>query len=128
MRGWAPDTVLAALVAQLAPMVLTDPRDPSALGIIGATAADDVVLSRPGVRDRLAAMLTVALAQGATGMAADIAGYTLRPWGFEPDQVAAKTLLLFGAKDPVAASGTAGGGRDSSPTPGWRSSRTPATS
>jgi pimeloyl-ACP methyl ester carboxylesterase len=84
--------------------VPADPRDPAALGIIGATPADDAALSRPGARDRLGAMLAVAFAQGSTGMAADIAGYTLRPWGFEPREVAAKTLLLFGAKDPVAAS------------------------
>ena len=104
MRGWAPQTVHVALAAQLASMLPADPRDPAALGIIGATAADDETLHQPGARDRLATMLAVAFAQGAAGMAADIAGYTLRPWGFELDEVAAKTLLLFGAKDPVAAS------------------------
>lgn len=35
-------------------------------------------------------------------MAADIAGFSLQPWGFEPGEVQAKTLLLYGAADPVA--------------------------
>jgi hypothetical protein len=47
-------------------------------------------------------MLRAAFAQGATGLAADIAGYCLRPWGFEPEEVEAKTLLLYGSRDPMA--------------------------
>jgi pimeloyl-ACP methyl ester carboxylesterase len=35
-------------------------------------------------------------------MAADIAGYCLRPWGFEPAEVRAKTLLLYGSRDATA--------------------------
>jgi pimeloyl-ACP methyl ester carboxylesterase len=47
-------------------------------------------------------MLRAAFAQGAVGLAADIAGYCLRPWGFEPEAVDAKTLLLYGSRDPLA--------------------------
>jgi pimeloyl-ACP methyl ester carboxylesterase len=46
-------------------------------------------------------MLGVAFAQGAAGMAADIAGYSQRPWGFEPSDVEAKVLLLYGTADPA---------------------------
>jgi pimeloyl-ACP methyl ester carboxylesterase len=49
-------------------------------------------------------MLGEAYAQGAVGMAADIMSYCLRPWGFEPGEVHVKTLLLYGANDPVAGS------------------------
>jgi pimeloyl-ACP methyl ester carboxylesterase len=47
-------------------------------------------------------MLRAAFAQGAAGLAADIAGYCLQPWGFEPEEVEATTLLLYGSRDPVA--------------------------
>ncbi len=47
-------------------------------------------------------MLADAFAQGTTGLASEIAGYGLRPWGFEPAAVRAKTLLLYGSRDPVA--------------------------
>jgi pimeloyl-ACP methyl ester carboxylesterase len=49
-------------------------------------------------------MAVEAFAQGAAGMAMDIAGYSLRPWGFDPSQVQQKTLLIYGARDPVAGS------------------------
>jgi hypothetical protein len=60
-------------------------------------------VERPDVRERLTAMLGVAFAQGVGGLAADTAGYMLRPWGFDLDDVNAKTLLLYGADDQVAA-------------------------
>jgi pimeloyl-ACP methyl ester carboxylesterase len=47
-------------------------------------------------------MLESAFAQGAVGLAGDIAGYCLQSWGFEPEAVQAKTLLLYGSRDPVA--------------------------
>jgi hypothetical protein len=47
-------------------------------------------------------MLEAAFVQGARGLAADIAGYCLQPWGFGPDAVQAKTLLLYGSRDPLA--------------------------
>ena len=47
-------------------------------------------------------MLRAAFVQGADGLAADIAGYCLQPWGFEPETVLADTLLLYGSRDPLA--------------------------
>jgi pimeloyl-ACP methyl ester carboxylesterase len=70
--------------------------------MLGAGPADQAALDRPGARERLETMLRNAFAQGATGMALDIAGYCLAPWGFQPEQVSAKTLLVYGAEDPVA--------------------------
>jgi pimeloyl-ACP methyl ester carboxylesterase len=67
-------------------------------------AAGDVadVLDQLGAGPVGVAMLTAAFAQGAAGMAADIAGYCLQPWGFEPADVKAKTLLVYGARDATA--------------------------
>jgi pimeloyl-ACP methyl ester carboxylesterase len=47
-------------------------------------------------------MLDEAFRQGTVGLAADMAGYCLRPWGFEMSDVTTKTLLLYGARDAVA--------------------------
>jgi pimeloyl-ACP methyl ester carboxylesterase len=47
-------------------------------------------------------MLEAAFVQGSGGLAADIAGYCLRPWGFEPRSVEVETLLLYGARDALA--------------------------
>lgn len=100
MRGQPAGQVHAALAEQLAGVQLDDPAQ--ALAVLGAGAADQPVLARPGVRSRLAEMFGAAFAQGLTGLAADVAGYCLQPWGFEPAEVTAKTLLLYGAEDPVA--------------------------
>lgn len=61
--------------------------------------ADAVPLAAPGVTDRLRAMLDAALRQGGAGMAADVGGYTLAPWGFDPADVRAEVLLGYGAAD-----------------------------
>jgi pimeloyl-ACP methyl ester carboxylesterase len=102
MRPLPPDVVHAAFAEQMTPTLPTDPHAREALEALGAGPADDEALERPGAAERLGRMLAGAYAQGAVGMAADVAGYTLRPWGFEPSAVAAKTLLLYGAADPVA--------------------------
>ncbi|GIH04713.1 alpha/beta hydrolase [Rhizocola hellebori] len=99
LRSMPPDQVHAALTQQLAPLA-TDPAH--AVALLGAGPADQAALAAPGARDRLEAMLRNAFVQGAAGLAADIAGYCLAPWGFEPEQVEAKTLLVYGAADPVA--------------------------
>jgi hypothetical protein len=59
------------------------------------------VLAQPGLAGRLRAMLDEAFDRGATGMVEDVAGYTLRPWGFEPSDVSADVLLGYGADDPL---------------------------
>jgi pimeloyl-ACP methyl ester carboxylesterase len=100
LRGQPAGQAHLALREQLAAAVPADPGQ--ALALLGNGDADAAALDRPGARDRLAAMLDAAFAQGVIGLAADIAGYCLQPWGFEPAEVAAKTLLLYGAADPVA--------------------------
>jgi pimeloyl-ACP methyl ester carboxylesterase len=102
LRGLPPEEAQAALQAQLAPAMPKDAADPSALRMLAVSDADEAALALPGARERLGLMLSAAAAQGAAGVAADIISYGLRPWGFEPDAVRAKTLLLYGSADPVA--------------------------
>lgn len=102
LRGIPPEQVQALLEEQFAPTVPADPAAPDALAMLGVAEADDAALSLPGARARLAGMMTEAFRQGAAGVAADIAGHNLAPWGFEPEQVRARTLLLYGGADPVA--------------------------
>jgi pimeloyl-ACP methyl ester carboxylesterase len=104
LRGFAPDAALAALSQQLEPLIPRDASATDALSLLAASAADDTALTIPGARGRLTRMLQAAFAQGVIGFASDIAGYCLQPWGFAPEAVQAKTLLLYGSKDPVAGS------------------------
>jgi pimeloyl-ACP methyl ester carboxylesterase len=104
LRDKPPAEVHRALGAMLQVIVPADPASDEALGPLGGSPADADALARPGVRDRLTVMLQAAFAQGTSGIAADIAGYGIRPWGFEPSDVAAKTLLVYGAADPIAGS------------------------
>lgn len=98
-RGQPPAVVYEQMTAAFAAMLPADPVD--ALPMLGAGEQDAPVLDSPGARDRLAGMLAAALAQGAAGIVADIASYTLRPWGFEPGEVGANVLLLYGGRDPI---------------------------
>jgi pimeloyl-ACP methyl ester carboxylesterase len=99
LRGAPAAAAHAALTAAFGPMPeAVDAR----LGLAGVDVADAAVLERPGVRERLRAMLDAALEQGVAGMVADIAGYTLRPWGFDPSDVGAEVLLGYGADDSLA--------------------------
>jgi pimeloyl-ACP methyl ester carboxylesterase len=102
LRGLAPDEVHAELSARLDTVIPEDPNAPAALWLLGAGVADDEALRRDGVQARLGELLRESFVQGADGLAADIAGYCLQPWGFEPDAVQAKTLLLYGSRDPLA--------------------------
>lgn len=63
--------------------------------------ADEGTLARPGVRDALVVMLAEAFVQGAAGLAADIASYTVAPWGFDPRAVGAPVHCWYGAQDTV---------------------------
>jgi pimeloyl-ACP methyl ester carboxylesterase len=101
LRGQPPAAIHAALAAQLAMLVPADPHAPEALGLLGGGSGDEVVLADPAARQRLARMIAEGFAQGAVGLAADIAGYCLQPWGFEPAEVTRQTLLLYGGQDPV---------------------------
>ena len=104
MRDLPPDEVHGQLAVQLEQMLLQDSSLIARLSLLGKSPADEEALAMPGAADRLAEMLDAAFAQGAIGLATDIAGYTLRPWEFEPAQVQAKTLCLYGAADPIAGS------------------------
>ncbi|MFT4293913.1 MAG: alpha/beta hydrolase [Micropruina sp.] len=113
-----PDSVRAALGGLEAadPLeaarALTRPLEPytdvvnqfAPLDFFGGVAIDQEAVAADLRPDgRIAAMSRAALRQGAGGFAAEVAGFHLRPWGFEPTEVMAKTLLLYGNKDPVVA-------------------------
>ena len=99
----APEEAHADLAASLESLVPSDPFSDEALWLLAAEGTSDrAALMSPGVRNRLGEMLRAAFAQGATGLAADIAGYCLQPWGFQPEAVEAETLLLYGSRDPLA--------------------------
>jgi pimeloyl-ACP methyl ester carboxylesterase len=102
LRTLAPEDVHAELDDRLGSLVPEDPFSGDALWLLAAVTSDEPALRTPGVRDRLGEMLRAAFAQGTAGLAADIAGYCLQPWGFEPEAVEAKTLLLYGSHDPIA--------------------------
>ena len=103
LRGLPPEAARDQLAEQLSAIVPTRAGDEAALGLLGRAPVDDSAVEADGARERLATMLEVAFAQGAIGMAADIAGYGIHPWGFEPSQVAAKVLLVYGSQDPAIA-------------------------
>ena len=104
LRGKLPAEVHRTLAAQLSQMLPPDNASAAQkLQMMGRSAADDWVLELPGAAERLGQMLQAAFAQGHAGDSADIAGYCLRPWGFEPADVKAKTLCLYGAKDALGA-------------------------
>ena len=102
LRALAPAEAHAELAGRLATVIPADPFAPEALWLLAAGECDAPALDREGVRQRLGEMLEAAFGQGARGLVADIAGYCLQPWGFEPEQVEAKTLLLYGSRDPLA--------------------------
>jgi pimeloyl-ACP methyl ester carboxylesterase len=96
-----PNCAHARLQARLDAVAPSDPDAPEAFRLLGTSPADDTVLQAPSARRRLGEMLEAAFDQGSTGLAADIAGCSLQPWGFEPEAVQAETLLLYGARDPL---------------------------
>jgi pimeloyl-ACP methyl ester carboxylesterase len=97
-----PGEAHAELTRRLRSLVPTDPFSGEALWLLAAVTSDEAALGDEGVRSRLGDMLRAAFAQGACGLAADIAGYCTQPWGFEPEDVRARTLLLYGSHDPLA--------------------------
>lgn len=102
LRALGPEAAHAALGGRLASLIPENPDSREGLSFLCAGSADDAALGEHGVRARLAEMLRAAFAQGANGLAADIAGYCLQPWGFEPEDVMAETLLLYGSRDLLA--------------------------
>jgi pimeloyl-ACP methyl ester carboxylesterase len=102
LRGLRPEKAQAELEARFGDVAATDLSSDAALEWLAASPAEVAALETPGTRERLRCMLDDAFAQGAVGLASDVAGQMLRPWGFEPEEVAAKTLLLYGSLDVVA--------------------------
>lgn len=105
LRSLAAARAHDQLGSRLSSLIPMDPFSGDALWLLGAATSDEPALRHSGVRHRLGEMLRAAFTQGAAGLAADIAGYCLQPWGFEPESVAAKTLLLNGSHDPIAGPG-----------------------
>lgn len=103
LQGQPAQPATAALAEQMTAVVPADPAGPEALALLGRAPVDERILAAPGVQARLGAMMAQAFAQGAVGMAAEVAGYSLQPWGFVPEEVHAKTLLLYGDKDAIGA-------------------------
>lgn len=101
LRGLPPTTVHARLSGILAATKPADFHAPEALAALGSSPGDTAILARADTRQRLGDMLAKAWKQGAAGIAADIAGYTLQPWGFDPGDVKARVLLVYGEADPV---------------------------
>jgi pimeloyl-ACP methyl ester carboxylesterase len=97
-----PEAAHAELCARLRSVVPADPFAADALWLLAAGPADAAALNVAGARTSLGEMLSSAFAEGVGGLAADIAGYSLRPWGFEPEAVEAETLLVYGSHDPLA--------------------------
>jgi pimeloyl-ACP methyl ester carboxylesterase len=100
LRGASAADAHAALTAAMGPMVESLTGD-DRFAVLGVGEADGAVMARSGVADRLRGMVDETFAQGAAGMVADVAGYTLQPWGFEPADVTADVLLGYGADDPL---------------------------
>jgi len=103
LRGLPPEVVHTAMASQFEGMTGMDMRSHEALELVGASPADAEALDLPGASESLATMLETAFRQGVTGLASDLAGFSFQPWGFDPAQVQAKTLLMYGSSDPVAA-------------------------
>jgi pimeloyl-ACP methyl ester carboxylesterase len=100
LRGAPVPDAHAALSAEMGPMLAALSGD-ARFGMVGIGDQDAAALAEPGVADRVRGMLDEAFAQGGAGLIADIAGYTLQPWGFEPADVAAEVLLGYGAGDEL---------------------------
>ncbi len=102
LRGREPEEAQAELEVRFRDAVAVDMQSDGSWAWLGASAEESAALEVPGVRERLRGTLEAAFAQGAAGLAADVAGQALRPWGFRPEEVRAKTLLLHGSCDVVA--------------------------
>jgi pimeloyl-ACP methyl ester carboxylesterase len=102
MRGMPVDDARGVMREQMGQMIPAGVTDEVWQAMLAGSNADAPVLADPATRERLKAMMRHAFAQGLDGMIDDILGYTLRPWGFEPGDVDARTLLVYGGNDPVA--------------------------
>jgi pimeloyl-ACP methyl ester carboxylesterase len=106
LRGLPAKDVHAAMTQQLKDYVSMVAENPEmGLEMLGRSDADGPVLEHPEAAERFTGLLRAAFVQGSTGLVSDMAGYTMRPWGFEPADVSAETLLLYGSADPITGPG-----------------------
>lgn len=98
LRGVPAAEAQAAMTEVFAPMLAATTGD-ARFALLTDPDVDAAVLAGAGVAERLRVMLDGAFARGAAGMVADVAGYTLAPWGFEPSAVRAEVLLGYGERD-----------------------------
>jgi pimeloyl-ACP methyl ester carboxylesterase len=98
LRHLPPNEAIISLAAMFDEFMGAEPPPEQMVDAVVTAGVDDS--ARAEAYDRLLGMMRGAVAQGNLGMAADIVGYTLLDWGFEPRDVAAPTLLLYGDKDP----------------------------
>ncbi|WP_232661576.1 alpha/beta fold hydrolase [Pseudonocardia sp. TRM90224] len=90
----------AALAGAFGPMLEATQGD-ARFALLGLADADAAVLATEGTVDRVRDLVDTMLAQGGVGMIADVAGYSLRPWGFDPADVTADVLLGYATEDFV---------------------------
>lgn len=102
LAGQGPSEVHSRLGDVFRPMEPADPYASAAFAALGNSPADASILEDADARGRLGKMVQGAWRQGPAGMAADIAGYVLKPWGFDPGQIEQEVLLLYGTGDPIA--------------------------
>lgn len=97
LRHLPPSEAIISLAAMFDEFMGAEPSPEQMVDAVVTVGVDDAV--RAEAHDRLLGLMRGAVAQGNLGMAADIVSYTLISWGFEPRDVAAPTLLLYGDKD-----------------------------
>lgn len=93
-----PGSALVTLEQMLAPMTADQA---AGLGMVSGGPADEAALADGDLRAALETMLAEAFAQGPAGLAADIASYTMAPWGFDPRAVGAPVRCWYGTGDAV---------------------------
>ena len=97
LRHMPPSEAVVSLAAMFDEFMGAEPSPEDTVKAVATEGVDDAVLGE--AHDRLLEMMRGAVAQGNLGMAADIVGYTLLNWGFDPADVASRTLLLYGEQD-----------------------------
>ncbi|MDQ6899323.1 MAG: alpha/beta hydrolase [Actinomycetota bacterium] len=90
----------ARATARLAPLFAGVASEPAA-ALAAGPADEAIIASDTGRRAALETMMEEAFRQDSIGLAADIVSYTVVPWGFEPADVTCRTILFYGAADPI---------------------------
>ena len=99
LRGLEPGAARAALRDQLGPLIPEPGSESEALALLGVSDADEAALGIAG--DRIGEMLSAAFAKVPRVWQLTSPATCCSLPGFEPSEVAAKTLLLYGSADPI---------------------------